>query len=232
MAEKLSSSENIFSRRFATYATIDGHTGLYPLSLREINSIRKDSPNTASTLWSGRLSTGVFGSPHCESGNKAPKGPDQVVLGIGNKGLQGLVEAGFTPCPDCNPEETPGFWNVTGDVIRQRWGLLTEEAYADKDNLPFDPRRLPLEEIFAVTGKLPDRFYLPELLDEYEVQDFRERLLKLSDQLPDLGYFNFDSPETGYLSPFKFEDSVEMQELKEKIWTPFLEEVQEQRAWN
>lgn len=202
MTEKAPLTENVFSRRFATYTLIDGQVGLYQLSLREITSMRRDSISSTPALWSGRLSTGVFGSSRCESGNKGPKGPDQVVLGIGNTGLRGLVDAGFTPCPDCKPEETPGFWNVTGDVIRQRWGLLTENAYADKTNLPFDPRRLPLEKIFAVTKKLPDRFYLPKDIEPENVQEFRERLLRLSDQIPDLGYFDPDSTDNGYFTAF------------------------------
>jgi hypothetical protein len=199
MLERRTETEVTPVTRFAVYELIEGEVQLHLLSLREIAARSKQ---LSCSVWSGRLSTGVFGSPHCEVGNKGPKGSDQIVLGLGDAGLRSFVSAGFVPCPVCKPEQTFGFWEAAGIAVQEKWNLSSPDEFADKTNVPYDPRNLPWEKLFEVIEKFPDRLYLPKQMKTVDVEEFDERLTLLSDQTPELGFYDRNSSESGHFTQF------------------------------
>lgn len=87
-------------------------------TLRETFKIRKETEPGA-YVWTARLSTGIFGLHDCKSGNSiyAPKGENEVLVLVGQDGLEYAIDSGFIPCPTCHPENTLGFWDHAKDAV-------------------------------------------------------------------------------------------------------------------
>jgi len=147
-------------------------------------------------VWSARLATGLFGLTTCPSGNRGPKGPGEVILAIGEAGLQDLVRLGFVPCPTCRPEETTAFrFESIRELVRAEYGLSSMKEFADKTALPYDARRVRWEEILPRIGRVPSRIYLPSGLSPQRVLAFRRRINSLRPMIrrytaPVLGYYS------------------------------------------
>lgn len=154
-------------------------------------------------VWSARLSTGLFGHPGCPSGNKGPKGSNEVILAVGDDGLKELVRLGFIPCPSCRPENTPGFWGTLRTIeksILDRHKLASLEQFSDKKLVPFDARRLAWEELFPVVGGMPVRLYLPPGLSDNDLRDLKNRFSAAGVPLPQAGVY--DRTAEGSFRPY------------------------------
>jgi len=173
------------------------------LSVKELAakvSLPRDIPvssysnNLKARLWSARLSTGVFGLTSCVAGNRGPKDCSEVILGIGDEGLNKLVALGFIPCPVCHPEKVDGFWDAVKEAVSQRYGITSLEMFVDKDVLPFDSRRVEWEEILPVVEGVPSRIYLPRNLANDDLLAFSERFERIGFKLPAVGYYDPEAP--------------------------------------
>ena len=161
--------------------------------LREIVGSNRENP--PQRLWSARLSTGVFGLPTCNAGNRGPKESNEVLLSLGNEGLNQFVDLGFISCSVCHPEQTPNFWETVKDKVTREYGLSSLDAFLDKNILPFDARRVTWETVLPITRKVPGRIYLPKDLSEQEVRQFQERFTRIGFTLPPVGYYNPSVPQ-------------------------------------
>ena len=144
-------------------------------------------------IWSARISTGLFGKTDCSAGNRGPKNDKEVILAIGDEGLEKLIDLGFITCPVCKPEETEAFWETIEPTVKDTYGLTTLEDFTDKDLLTYDSRRLDWESILAVTGDAPGRIYLPEGLEEKELKRFKDEFQKIGVTLPPVGYYDAEA---------------------------------------
>lgn len=173
---------------------IDG--GFRKLHLREVVEARKES-EPRPFIWSARLSTGIFGLTDCKSGNSpyAPKGENEVMLALGDEGLEALVDLGFLPCPTCHPEETPDFWKKAGKPILSVYsGLIDPREILDRDLIPFDARGLNWEAIAPYISAPPNRLYVPPGLQEDDLSIIKKRFDLLGFKLPPVGYYDHTSP--------------------------------------
>ncbi len=141
-------------------------------------------------VWSARLSTGLFGLTNCVPGNSGPKGPSEVVLGVGDEGVNRLIDLGFITCPTCKPENVVGFWDKVKDAVIDRYKLDTVEKFVDKSLLNFDARRVAWEELVPIMGSTPNRLYVPKNLERKELEELRERFSKMGMSLPPTGFYD------------------------------------------
>lgn len=153
--------------------------------------------------WSARLSTGLFGLPDCTSGNRGPKNMQEVLLAVGDKGLQELITLGFLTCPTCTPEQVDGFWDTADLVIHMLYGLQNTHDFTNRQIFPFDARRVSWEKVVPAIGGFPDRLYIPEGVEEDELNTLGQRLSRLTTPLPDIGFYDRTVPErfTRYILP-------------------------------
>lgn len=158
------------------------------MKLKELVSYSRDT-FPLSQIWSARLSTGIFGFPHCSAGNRGPKGSKEIILSLGNQGLDDLAKLGFVSCSVCHPEEVPGFWDAIKLHALGRHSLENLEDYLDRKKLPFDARRINWEIILPQTG-VPNRIYLPQGLSQEALLKFQKRFNGVGFTLPLLGYYD------------------------------------------
>ena len=151
---------------------------------------REDRPD----IWSARLSTGLLGRTDCPAGNRGPKGYSEVVLAVGDEGLEKLVDLGFIPCPTCRPEDEPGFWDAVEHAVSERYELDSVYDFADKGVIGYDARQVDWEAVLPVIGAAPNRLYVPQGLGEGELVELRERFDALNVELPPVGYYDRDAP--------------------------------------
>jgi len=163
------------------------------LSLRELVRYR-NSWGIRPAVWSAKISTGLLGLTNCKSGNRGPKGYAEVLLAIGDSGLNKLVEQGFIPCPTCHPENKNRFWNAIENTVNKKYNIQSSEDFVNKEILPFDARRVDFEEILSMTAKSPNRVYLPKGLNEKELSEFKSRFDALGIALPPTGYYDANAP--------------------------------------
>lgn len=151
-------------------------------------------------IWSARISTGIFGLPSCSSGNRGPKSGQEVLLGIGNEGLQEIVSLGFVTCPVCHPEnEEKDFLGIVKGIVRYCYDFENPADFLDRKKVPFDARRLDWEKIANIAWGLPSRIYVPEKLAREEVEQFANRLKNiqsssLNSSIPPIGFYDRNSP--------------------------------------
>jgi len=148
-------------------------------------------------IWSARLSTGVFGLPSCETGNNGPKNKNEIILGLGDAGLEHIISAGFIPCPDCKPENSTCFsWEQVKDIVSGKYDLSVIEDFADKSKLGFDATRVDYEVILPAIRGVPSRIYLPANMSSDCVQLFAKRILGVLSnvkrpKMPALGFYDY-----------------------------------------
>jgi len=152
-------------------------------------------------IWSARLSTGLLGLTTCEAGRRGPKGYNEVLLAVGDEGLNKLVNLGFITCPVCRPDKVEGFWETIKESVKQKYNLDTLEDFIDKEILNFDARRIDWEEIMPVIGKTPNRLYVPRELSEEELVELKTRFERMGVELPPTGYY--DSEAEGRFTEYK-----------------------------
>ncbi len=154
-------------------------------------------------VWSARVSTGLFGLTSCPSGNRGPKGNNEVILALGNEGLEELVELGFITCPTCTPEIKHNFWEIIKETVREKYGLLVMDAFTDKKILNYNARRVDWERILSIIPSPPRRIYLPQDLELEEVREFKQRFDTMGVNLPPVGFYDAKAPSrfTEYVLP-------------------------------
>ncbi len=145
-------------------------------------------------VWSARLSTGLFGLTSCEPGNKGPKGYSEVILAVGDEGVNKLTELGFITCPACHPEQVNGFWETVKDAVKSEYNISTLEDFVNKEVLSFDARRVKWEEVLPSVGKTPNRLYVPKDLTDSELKELNKRFSEIGFALPPTGYYDHDAP--------------------------------------
>lgn len=189
-------------------------TGEVPLALKyyafdsgqlSLRSLRKFYPfitgkEKGPMIWSGRLSTGIFGLPTCPAGNKGPLGPSEVILAPGDEGLAYLIRSGFRACPTCHPEDVPGFWDDASKPIKEAYFLNEPMAFL---SLPFDARQLPWEEILPIIKAVPNRLYIPPGLNEKDLLDLKRRFNSLGYPLPQPGWYNPEIQSDDQFIPYQ-----------------------------
>lgn len=166
-------------------------------SLREVVEARREHQGIERQIWSARLSTGLFGLPDCPAGNRSgtPKGEKDVILARGSMGLIPLIGLGFISCPACHPELTEGFTQAAALLVLVKYKLLESyEQWFDRSLVPFDAARVNWEGLAKVGIGLPPRLYLRARLVPAEVVAVRQRLAKLTSELPELGYYDRNAP--------------------------------------
>ena len=175
----------------AKYPVISSHN-FENLSLRQVVGLRKDG-EPHSFVWSARLSSGLFGLIDCPAGNSphAPKGENEVILALGDAGLEHLIDLGLLPCPTCHPEEREGFWGKARAVIESGYPELSDaKQILDRNLIPFDAIRLDWEKITPYLTAMPNRLYVPLNLSEDELLEFKERINRLGFSLPPVGFYD------------------------------------------
>lgn len=162
------------------------------LSLRELIINRKEI-HPQEFVWSARLSTGLFGLVNCPSGNSShsPKGENEVMLAVGDEGMQQLIKLGFLPCPTCHPEDQPDFWKKTKGTILSVYPAITDEKQIlDRNLIPFDATRIDWEKVAPYLAKMPNRLYVPPNLNPSVLQEFKKRIDKIGFSLPLIGFYD------------------------------------------
>lgn len=171
-------------------------TDIDNLTLRETLGLRKEL-EPGSYVWSARLSSGIFGRHDCPAGNSAhaPKGENEIMLGLGDAGLEKIIELGFVPCPTCHPEDTPDFWEKASRAISHKYPELSDpKEVLDRKLVPFDAGRVNWEELAPYLKTLPNRLYVPPNLDNERLSSLKARFDLLGFKLPPVGYYDHDSP--------------------------------------
>jgi len=154
---------------FPTY--INGRFSL--LDKRDLVKERKNN-----SIWSLRLSTGIFGYTNCDVGNRGPKGRGEIMLAVGEEGLNKTIEFGFLPCPMCKPYLEHSFWDKISNTANKIYCVNSLEEFMDREKIPFDARRVSWEEILPVFEGTPSRLYVPKELDNPELIGLKEDLKK------------------------------------------------------
>ena len=164
-------------------------------TLRETVSLRKEKKPIS--IWSARLSTGIFGLTNCRSGNSphAPKGESEVALGLGDEALHEFIKLGFLPCPVCHPENVSGFWDAASDsILRYYPNLSNPTKFLDRSVIPFDSRRVNWEKLAPFLSNMPNRLYVPAGLDDRDLGVIKARFPRLGFDLPPVGFYDTNSP--------------------------------------
>jgi hypothetical protein len=148
------------------------------------------------TLYSGRISTGVFGFTDCSSGNRGPKNKNEVLLAEGDEGLRELIDFGFIPCPTCHPLLAKAhFLDGIEFKIKEKYGFEDVRDFLDKKKLPFDARRLNWQKITELTNEVPGRIYVPQGLSLEEMNNFADKFwIETGFRVPPIGYYDANSP--------------------------------------
>jgi hypothetical protein len=165
------------------------------LTKRElVSSIRCLEPKP--NILSGRISTGVFGLTDCDAGNRGPKGLSEVLIAVGNEGLNELIRLGFIPCPVCKPDQNiENFWDITESVIKDKYGYDDPKLFADKNIIAFDTMRVNFEKLLPYIGQLPNRLYIPQELSVEALRLIIKRLDSMKVERPRLGYYDRLAPD-------------------------------------
>ncbi|MBI4148712.1 hypothetical protein HY490_05455 [Candidatus Woesearchaeota archaeon] len=147
-------------------------------------------------LHSARLSTGIFGDPHCPAGNRGPSGANEVVFCVGQTGLVKFVELGFLPCPVCKPHRSEDFWDIVKEAVQVKYNqagveIVSAEEFGSK--IPFDACRVNWEELAPLVGT-PNRLYVPKGQSQDELLKIKTRFETLCVPLPQVGYYDQESP--------------------------------------
>ncbi|MDP3734257.1 MAG: hypothetical protein Q8R37_03430 [Nanoarchaeota archaeon] len=138
-------------------------------------------------LWSARLGTGILGFIDCPSGRFGPYQQNELIIAVGDQGLEKLVDVGFINCGSCKPADTYNhFWDAIAQKVKDKYNLTSLDEFK---KIPYDARRIDWEELWPVIGQFPGRQYLPRGLPQDEVDAFRERLLLIDSNIPIVGYF-------------------------------------------
>lgn len=147
-------------------------------------------------LWSARLSTGLFGLASCPSGNKegVPKGPNEVILAVGDEGLQKILELGFITCPVCKPEQVAGFWEKAKETVRELYGISQLANFINKTVIPYNVTRLDFETIIPTIDAVPNRFYVPRDISYQQRRILKHRFENMGYALPPIGYYDREAP--------------------------------------
>jgi hypothetical protein len=152
------------------------------------------SQNPRPLVWSARLSTGLFGLTNCPAGNRGPKNKNEVLLAIGNDGLNQLINLGFITCPVCRPENMPNFWAIAREAVFRKYSIRSFAGFTNKDILPYDARRVDWEKIIPVVRQWPNRLYVPRGLSEKELRELKSRIQEINFGFPLVGYYDASSP--------------------------------------
>lgn len=148
------------------------------------------------TLYSARISTGVFGFTDCSAGNRGPKNKDEILLAEGEEGLKEIIDLGFIPCPSCNPLLTKEYFlDQIEFKIKERYRLEDVRDFSDKKKVPFDARRLNWQRITEMTQGVPGRIYVPQGLSLDEMNNFADNFwINTGFRVPPIGYYDSNSP--------------------------------------
>jgi hypothetical protein len=143
--------------------------GFAKMSLRQVIDLKNEKESNK-FIWSARLSSGLFGLTDCPAGNSshAPKGGNEVMLALGDEGLEHLIDLGFLPCPTCRPESP---------LIK-------------RNLIPLDTMRLDWEKLAPYLTKMPNRIYTQPNLSEEVIYEFKERIKSLGLELPPIGFYD------------------------------------------
>ncbi|HKL24551.1 MAG TPA: hypothetical protein VJ912_04400 [Candidatus Nanoarchaeia archaeon] len=157
---------------------------------KPLKEIAEYAFNKKENIWSARISSGLFGLTNCKAGNRGPKKYNEIILGIGNEGLNKIIDLGFITCPVCKPEKTANFWEIIKYKVNEKYNINTLENFTDKNILNFDARRIKWEEILPIINNVPNRIYIPKNLSKKEIKDFKNRFLKTGFKIPAIGYYS------------------------------------------
>lgn len=151
-----------------------------------------------------RLSTGLMGYLDCPAGDGEgiPKGPSEVMVGVGEEGIKKLVELGGMPCVSCESGKALSTMSQgVAELLRVKLG--GELAHAtDFEYLTshYDARRLDWLQIlplFAEYGlSAPGRFYARPALPPAAVDSTRMLFKDFGIQPPQVGFFDREKLET------------------------------------
>lgn len=151
--------------RFEYYALVE------PGKWRVINLrglMRALSEGDSEPVSSLRLATGIIGTLQCKSGNRGPRGYQEVIFGLGNDGIAGLLTLGALECITCGK-------------------LSDEEKQAQIRS--YDARRLDWSQILKLEIA-PDRFYTRPGLSGKAVSKIAEIFSSRNIRVPAIGYYD------------------------------------------
>ncbi|NQU78995.1 hypothetical protein HQ545_04465 [Candidatus Woesearchaeota archaeon] len=157
----------------------------------KLKNEQRQSPN----LWSASLSYGLLGSVRCRPGIMASKDNNEVLLAFGDEGLEKLVDLGFITCATCQPEQTPGFWDVIRKIVRENYGIQSLNEFVNKDVIPYDASRVRWEELIPIIGRCPDRLYLAKDMTMPAMLQLKTRFNRMGFDLPPVGFYDTNAPE-------------------------------------
>lgn len=168
-------------------SSFDYYCLVAPNEWRVVNSIplRRmllESPEeTRSLVKSLRLGTGIIGELDCSSGDAdyAPRNRNEVVIGIGELGIQALIGLGALPCISCHSgERLAGLFPI---------GLKINDIGFLVNN--YDARRLNWPQLLQL-GVAPNRIYTRPNLGDDEVMDVVDMFERADLPVPAIGYYD------------------------------------------
>lgn len=149
-----------------------------------------NNPEIRNSVMSLRLGTGIIGELDCPSGDsdKVPKGKNEVILGIGQQGIEALLQLGALPCISCHSGKRLA--TISSRFLEEV--LETDISHADDTNFlvnKYDARRLNWQKILPL-GIAPSRLYTRPGLNAQDVLTIEEQFKKAQVAIPLIGFYD------------------------------------------
>lgn len=156
-----------------------------------------------------RLSTGIMGHIDCPSGDGEgiPKGPSEVMVGVGEGGIAKLLELGGLPCVTCHSGEVLSSMSQgVAELLRTKLGGDLKHA-SDFGYLTshYDASRLDWMQILPLFAEYqlgsPGRFYARRQMPSAAVTSTRKLFTDFGIAPPQVGFFDREKLAGG-MDPF------------------------------
>lgn len=157
------------------------------------------------SVMSLRLSTGIMGHADCPEGDGKgiPKGPSEVMVGVGERGIAKLVELGGLPCVTCHSGEALlAISHGVTELLRIKLGGDLAHA-GDFDYLTshYDASRLEWLQILPLLVEFgleaPGRFYARKGMPGAAISSTRKLFTDFGIESPQVGFFDREKLASG-----------------------------------
>lgn len=178
------------------YALVDIHDWRVVNSGNLFASIGRRNSQADYPFMGIRLSSGMLGELDCPAvanNPRVPKGYNEVIFGIGEKGVAALIDFGGLPCPVCRPaERLQKIGAVVMDVAVARLGSENNLSDGNFLNEHYDARRLDWHLLTKRFGITPSQFTTRSEINPGELAAIRSIFQTNALAVPDVGYYDPD----------------------------------------
>lgn len=144
-----------------------------------------------------RLSTGIVGELNCRVGNQGPKGPSEIVAGVGTEGISTLLQLGSLPCHEClsaNSLLELRDEEITAQLEANADGSIEHALSREWLTQHYDTRRLDWT-MLTMLGVSPGRLYVRPRTSREEAYDLMRRFNQRGLDTPVIGYYDATHPD-------------------------------------